>query len=229
MATAPEDTTKPLPSPLSVIANNKDLRNALMEALDLELVCSTEDNDPKIMKLIDPDDLFGYDNQHVSPGTGDISYRELYTICATGTGGAFHIWYPSKNNKDAGFVVYLGSEGERAKVGRSVSEFLQLVCSFAPYFFDVISDLPGINTLPDNCDISGATAQDFNVANTAIKVQNWLSQDDDTLDIQQAATQVLDVIQKPKLTITKALEALISAHLAEPRFAILSADDVDEE
>ena len=101
-------------------------------------------------------------------------YAELYTVAVTGSGGAYHLWpmgAPGGGAADAWPVVYIGSEGERAKVGRSVTEFLQIACSLAPYHPDAVGRLPGINTLPDNGDIAGATADDFDTAQVAALIE----------------------------------------------------------
>ena len=160
-------------------------------------------------------------------------YAELYTVAVTGSGGAYHLWpmgAPGGGAADAWPVVYIGSEGERAKVGRSVTEFLQIACSLAPYHPDAVGRLPGINTLPDNGDIAGATADDFDTAQVAALIEGWSAgAGNEEPEITAAADAVLSALGLPRLGVRAALDILITAHLANPRFAIRSEDADDNE
>lgn len=237
--------TRPLPTILNLIASKSNLQRSLV-TLELEFLCT---DSGKVMKIIQEDDLQGYstttnsssDKQDTTKYDGSI-YQALYSIFVTGSGGGFHVWFPPSsketntstapigNDGNDGAVIYLGSEGERAKVGRTVVEFLQIFTSLAPHFFDAVGDLPGLNTMPDNGDITGATLKDFHLDTVCEKLETFKAQDkeDDDQDYKnaiEAANEILAVIKKPRLTIRQSLEALIAAHLSEPRFAIEADDD----
>jgi hypothetical protein len=172
-----------------------------MMALDMEISFSEEK-----MRLIEEDDLFGYRN---------LPPYCLYTLARDGSGGGFHLW------NDA--VVFLGSEGERAKVGRSVEEFLQIVCSLGPSFPACLRYLPGMKALPNkNGNILGATCVDFDLEKYA---KEEPSLDEDIKEVEAAAASMLNALELSKLSRREALQKLIDAHLAEPRFAIRGEGD----
>mmetsp|Transcript_19997 Transcript_19997/g.29858 ORF Transcript_19997/g.29858 Transcript_19997/m.29858 type:complete len:231 (+) Transcript_19997:161-853(+) len=200
----------PTPEPvLTLLADPKLLE--IMRKLDIELACS-----PSGVPHIHEDDYFGY--------SAAPPYDSLYTLATQGGGCVFLLWVCPN---DGGMpVVFLGSEGERAKLGGSVSEFLQLALSLAPHFNDVMRELPGINTMPDNGDILGASTADFDVPRLLELLEIWSSgdtPDDETRQVTaQARTEadvVLDALGLSRLSREDALNALCAAHLNPPRFA----------
>eukprot|EP00656_Telonema_subtile_P035762 TRINITY_DN39718_c0_g1_i3.p1 TRINITY_DN39718_c0_g1~~TRINITY_DN39718_c0_g1_i3.p1 ORF type:complete len:205 (-),score=46.57 TRINITY_DN39718_c0_g1_i3:53-586(-) len=164
-------------------------------------------------------DSFGYDPAYST---------QLFSVCTDGTGSGWHCWKTSAP-VDEWPVVFLGSEGERAKVGNNSSEFLQIGLSLQPHFVDAIGRLPGLNTLPDNGDIEGATEEDFKLKEVEAMVQRWLLEgEDEQKALVETASTLLRDLGIPRLTVGQALKKLIEAHLALPRFAIQSPDMDDD-
>ena len=226
-------STTPTPAVLAQLAA-AGLTAALDDVADLSLACNAE-----TCTLIDEEDLFGYAAQP--------PYHTLYTIATDASGGAYHIWLGSGSEA----VVYLGSEGERAKVGSSASQFLQLALSLAPHWEGAVSMLPARNTLPDNGDIDGATLADFDRDGALRLIATWSGQGPSpfpegspmaakwpetaaesaaaAVEAQAKADVVLATLGLPRLSVEDALTQLAEAHLALPRFAIRSEDDLEDE
>lgn len=207
---APENVATPIL--LNRIVTTPALVDAL-HTLDLEVVC-----DEQTLNPTDLDDLFGY--------RAEGPYVGIYAVTRDGTGGGNHLWrVDDATEPDKWPVVHLGSEGERAKVGRNLAEFLQVACSLAPHFPDVVGRLPGLNTLPDNGDIEGASAADFNRDRILEHVGMWLAMGHE--EIQEAITAadlVLDSLNLQRLELAVAVDTLLAAHLQNPRFAIQSEE-----
>merc|ERR1712228_624160 len=108
-----------------------------------------------------------------------------------GTGSGWHCWALDGVTAADWPVVYLGSEGERAKTGRNTSEFLQIALSLAPHFIDAIDRLPGID--PHGGDISVASEAVFNVS----QIQAWIEgipRDEHVEETVRKANMVLDAL-----------------------------------
>ena len=188
---------------------------ALLEAglPDLELACTT-DAVPRIRQ----DDRFAY--------SSNPPYDTLYTLATDGSGGGYHLWAGAGGS----CVVHIGSEGERAKVGRTASQFLQLSLSLQPHWPDCVHRLPGINTLPGNGDIVGATAADFDADALLALIAVWTSHDpEEVAEARAKADTVLAAVGLERLSGAAALAQLCDAHLAAPRFAVRSEDDEDDD
>ena len=199
------DATVDLPAPFGVLTASAELREA-MSALDLELGC-TKAGCPRIHE----DDYFGYSS---AP-----PYDSLFTLVRDGTGGAYHMWLGGGHAP----VVYIGSEGERAKIGTTASQFLQIVLSLAPNHSDVIGMLPGLGTLPDNGDIEAAKETDFDLKDAINRMTEW-SRDEDAIADKQKADAILAAAGLARLSVEDAIRQLLSSHLAAPRFAVQSED-----
>mmetsp|Transcript_27970 Transcript_27970/g.31976 ORF Transcript_27970/g.31976 Transcript_27970/m.31976 type:complete len:253 (+) Transcript_27970:80-838(+) len=194
--------------PVFVTICSSDELKVAMKSLDIEVICTAEKVD-----LISEYDLFGYESKGI--------YEKIYSLCQEGSGSAFHLW------EDNHGVVFLGSEGERAKVSQTCEDFLQIACSLAPHFMDAISSLPALNTLPDNGDISAAKEEDFEMEKLVENIDQWLK-DDPKPELCEAADQILSAINLPRLNIQQALKKMIDAHLKEPRFSMFPEDDDEE-
>ncbi|CAE7251568.1 unnamed protein product [Symbiodinium natans] len=204
------EATIDLPPPFGVLAASDELKDA-MQSLDLELVC-TAGGCPRI----DEDDYFGY--------SSEPPYDTLYTLVRDGTGGSYHVWVGGGPGEAAEApVVYIGSEGERAKIGTTAKQFLQTVLSLAPHHSGIIGMLPAINTLPDNGDIEAATEADFDFPKAISAVMAW-SRDEDAGPSQRKADAVLAAAGIARLSVEDAMKELLSSHLATPRFAVQSED-----
>ncbi len=199
------------PFPFDVIAANAALKEAMSD-LDLELVCSVE-----VCPLTS--DYMGYSNQ--------APYNTLYTLLHGCSGHAFHLW-PATGGAGPS-VVLIGSEGERAKVGISPIQFLQIALSLAPHYMDAIGSLPALNTLPNEWDIDGATKADFKLDELQARLHVWSQDERMKADIQAArqhADAVLTAVGLERLSVSDALSQLIDTHLSQPRFAIQSEDQM---
>ena len=97
------------------------------------------------------------------------------------------------------------------------------------YLPDAVGRLPGINTLPDNGDIAAASVADYNVEQVAELFQMWSARaGEEQQEATVAADAVLSAVGLPRLGVREALEALVAAHLAHPRFAVRSEDSDDD-
>ncbi|CAJ1947681.1 unnamed protein product [Cylindrotheca closterium] len=206
-----ESKSIPTPACLKKLLENEAAKQAMFD-LGVELVCNTSDK----VYVISQDDYFGYE----SGGT----YAELYNFCWEGSGGGFHIWNLGTGNHP---VVFLGSEGERAKLGATVEDFLQVVCSLQPCIMDVIFGLPLAGGIEDETDMNKALATDMDVKETIRFVERTQRQsNEDNEDSQlEAAKIVLGTIGRPFLSIREAMEKVVTAHLSEPRFNPQPTDD----
>ncbi|KAL3929383.1 MAG: hypothetical protein SGBAC_012238 [Bacillariaceae sp.] len=204
-----ESKSIPTPTCLKKLVSNDAGKQALFD-LGIELVCT-----PDKVPFISEDDYFGYE----SGG----EYAELYNFCWDGSGGGFHIWNLATVNP----VVFIGSEGERAKLGASVEDFLQVTCSLQPCIMDVISSLPLAGGIDDETDMNKATAAEMRMAEMIQSVernQNESNEDSEGSQLE-AARLVLDTIVRPVLSIPEALEKVLAAHLSKPRFNPQPEDD----
>lgn len=183
---------------------------AHMQTVDLEVVCSAD-----AMQPIDADDLFNY--AAIGP------YASLHTVVTGGCGSGFHCW-GDPSHVDILPVVMLGSEGERAKVGRTPAEFIEIALSLVPFFRDAVCNLPGLNTLPDNGDIEGASGG--GVDWTRVRLFFEQEADEDRVAQVAAADSILAALGLRRRTVDEALSMLLVAHLDRPRFAIISEDDL---
>ena len=196
---------------LAQLAAKPELRVAMDWLLDMTVRCTEGSID-----LITEDDLFGY--------IASEPYQ-LYAVASNGSGGAWHLWSNMADNLDECPVVFLGSEGERAKVGQKLSEFLHISLSLQPHFMDAINQLPGLNALPDNGNIDAATESDFDIRRVLGLLEGWMAQDQDrTAQACAAANSILVALQLERLPARDALARLVTAHLARPRFAIQASD-----
>ena len=213
----PEEVLHPSSPPtiLATLARSPELRRG-MEDLDLEVCC-----EPAFMTPIDQEDLFGYDPSYTSV---------LYTICSDGTGSAWHCWAQDGTPVDDWPVVLLGSEGERAKTGRSAAEFLQISLSLVPFYRDAVGRLPGLNTLTDNGDVAAASESDFNLGTLQTQIDGWkASMEEEEDGLHAKASMLLGALSLERLSTAAALQKLIDAHLALPRFTIKAEDELDSE
>mmetsp|Transcript_20963 Transcript_20963/g.51502 ORF Transcript_20963/g.51502 Transcript_20963/m.51502 type:complete len:212 (-) Transcript_20963:93-728(-) len=206
-----ESKSIPTPACLKKLLEHESSKQAMFD-LGIELVCTSDK-----VSLISEDDYFGYESG------GD--YADLYNFCWDGSGGGFHIWnFATMGNHP---VVFLGSEGERAKLGASVEDFLQVACSLQPCIMDVISRLPLAGGIQDETDMNKAVAADMNMDETIQFVQrNQTQSNEDSEDSQlEAAKLILSTIGRPVLSIQEALAKVLAAHLSEPRFNPQPEDD----
>eukprot|EP00040_Diaphanoeca_grandis_P000254 m.14866 g.14866 ORF g.14866 m.14866 type:complete len:334 (+) comp10322_c0_seq1:281-1282(+) len=194
----------------------KDTLVRAMQLMDLEVKC-----DALSMPVIQSGDFHEYDStQHV--------YKWLYGLMQDGGSvgerhGNFYSWHDSNCSSELDNpVVYLGPKGEKAKVGRTTQEFLQVALSLYPYFMNAIGFLPAVK-LKEN--VLRADESDFRLAQRTITIKGYLEQDRarDLKGLRETTTtadNVLEELELTRLSIHDALETLVEAHLAHPRFAI---------
>lgn len=111
---------------------NKLSKETLAELLEIDIEIDLTVTNPDTN--INHECLFGYMNP---------THGNLLNFASMGDGGMFLIWYQDEKEIETSPVVYIGSEGELARVAESISQFFEFTFIFKCYFSDVISRLPG--------------------------------------------------------------------------------------